>query len=411
MDFHCKQVHVGIMLCCIFVGIPHLKEKQRSPLVPRNVSDPTLCGMSCLISGPKEGYVYDVFSTCKLISYYKYSCDTISVSTCNGLLHAITRQGIETYTVRMYAAASDWIRKNAAVDIQLDEQLLEEQKVTGSLVDHEENLIEVKNKKGKGDKDLDSENANDYSTSCHAETESIPDSGSAGSAQSEESLLTDALNHKEQENTKPEPQNDSNTCAAENVPHATCPTVHSNNDQSASMVVDSPEGNTLPSRPGISVDILSGNKDVDSSSSDVKLTVDNSGRTLVRFTSGSRSTPPALSNKARLPDIEEVHDQGDASAELTGSLLTRAFAISNPLSRSNIIGAKVSDSVYQAAVSRLSSDCGWTLPVFDLESLRQVGLNDSLWSGNFLNLQLVTFSTLKQGQIDRLLTWNQMVNE
>ncbi|XP_020626407.1 Hermansky-Pudlak syndrome 3 protein-like [Orbicella faveolata] len=373
-------------------GIPHLKEKQRSPLVPRNVSDPTLCGMSCLISGPKEGYVYDVFSTCKLISYYKYSCDTISVSTCNGLLHAITRQGIETYTVRMYAAASDWIRKNAAVDIQLDEQLLEEQKVTGSLADHEENLIEVKNKKGKGDKDLDSENANDYSTSCHAETESIPDSGSAGSAQSEESLLTDALNHEERENTKPEPRNDSNTCAAEDVPHAACSTVRSNNDQSASMVVDSPEGNTLPSRPGISVDILSGNKDVDSSSSDVKLTVDNSGRTLVRFTSGSRSTPPALSNKARLPDIEEVHDQGDANAELTGSLLTRAFAISNPLSRSNIIGAKVSDSVYQAAVSRLSSDCGWTLPVFDLESLRQVGLNDSLWSANFLNLYFSVFS-------------------
>ena len=364
------------MLCCMFLGISHVKEKQRSPLVPRNASDPTLCGMSCLISGPKEGYMYDVFSTCKLISYYKYSCDTISVSTCNGLLHAITRQGIETYTVRMYAAASDWIRENAAVDVQLDdEQLLDEQKVAGSLAEHEENLVEVKNEKGKCDKDLASENADDYSTGCHAETESIPDSGSAGSVQSNESILTDALNHEEQENTKQEPQNDSNTCAAEDVPHATCSTVHSNNDHSASMVVDSAVGNTCPSRTGTSVDIVSGNKVADSSPADVKLTVDNSGRTLVRFTQGNKSSPPVLSSKARGSEIEEIHDRSEANPELTGSLLTRAFAISNPLSRNSSIGAKLSEALYQAAVSRLSSDCGWTLPVFDLESLRQVGLN------------------------------------
>ena len=363
------------MLCCIFVGIPRIKEKQRSPLVPRNVSDPTLCGMSCLISGPKEGYMYDVFSTCKLISYYKYTSDTISVSTCNGLLHAITRQGIETYTVRMYAAASAWIRENAAVDIQLDEQLLEEQKVTGSLADQEENLVEAKNEKGKGDRDLESENADDYSTGCHTETESIPDSGSVGSVRSEESILTDALNHEEQQHAKKEPQNDSDTCAAENVPNVACPTVHLNNDHSASMVVDSAAGNTCPSRTGPSVNILSGNKEADSSPSDVKLTVDNSGKTLVRFTQGSKSSPPALSSKTRASEIEEIQDHGEANVELTGSLLTRAFAISNPLSRNSIIGAKLSEALYQAAVSRLSSDCGWTLPVFDLESLRQVGLN------------------------------------
>jgi len=279
----------------------------------------------------------------------------------------------------MYAAASDWIRKNAAVDIQLDEQLLEEQKVMGSLTDQEENLLDVKNEnKGNGDKDLESEKADDYSTGVHVATESIPDSGSAGSAQSEGSLLTDALIHEEQENTRQEPQNDSNVCAAEDVPHVISSAVCSNNDQSASMVVDSPEGSTHLSRTEISVDSLSGNKEVDPSPSDIKLTVDNSGKTLVRFTSGSKSTPPALSNKVRLSDIEEVRDQGEANAELTSSLLTRAFAISNSLSRSNIIGAKLSDTAYQAAVSRLSSDCGWTLPVFYLESLRQVSLNNSL---------------------------------
>lgn len=365
-----------MLYCVFFVGIPHIKEKQRSPLVPRNVSDPTLCGMSCLISGPKEGYMYDVFSTCKLISYYKYSCDTISVSTCNGLLHAITRQGIETYTVRMYAAASDWIRENAAVDIQLDQHLLEEQSlVTGSFADHEENLVEEKNEKGRSDRDLESENADDHSTGYRAETGSTPDSASAGSVQSEESSLTDVSNHEDQENTKQEPQSDSNTCATEDLPPATCSTGLSNNDGSASTVVDSPEKNTFPSRTGISTDSLSGTKEANSSPSDVKLTVDNSGRTLVRFTQGNKSSPPALSIKTRSSEIEEIHDLGEANAELTASQRTRAFAISNPLSRNNSMGAKLSDAVYQAAVSRLSSDCGWTLPVFDLESLRQVGLN------------------------------------
>ena len=312
--------------------------------------------------------MYDVFSTCKLISYYKYSCDTISVSTCNGLLHAITKQGIETYTVRMYAAASDWIRENAAVDIQLDEQLLEEQRVTDRFADHEENLVEVKNEKGKSDKDLESENADDFSTGYQAETESTPDSGSVGSAQSEASSLTDTLNHEDQENMKQEPQSDRNTCATEDVPPTTCSIVHSSNDHSASMVVDSPERYRTES----SVDILSGNKESASSLSDVKLTVDNSGRTLVRFTPGSKPSPPVLSSKTRLSEIEEIHDHGEASAELTASLLARAFAISNPLSRNSVIGAKLSDAVYQAAVTRLSSDCGWSLPVFDLESLRQV---------------------------------------
>lgn len=345
IDSYCRLV--GIMLYGIFVGIPHIKEKQRSPLVPRNVSDPTLCGMSCLISGPKEGYMYDVFSACKLISYYKYSCDTISVSTCNGLLHAITRQGIETYTVRVYAAASDWIRENAAADIQLDEQLLEDQMVTDRFNDHEENLVEVKNEKGKSDKDLESDKANDHSTGYQAETESTPDSGSAGSLQSEASSLTDTLNNEEQENMNQETESDSSTCAAE-------------------------ERNAFTSagRTETSVDNKS-----DPTPSDVKLTVDNSGRTLVRFTLGSKPSPPALSSKTRVSEIEEIHDHGEANTELTSSLLTRALAISNTLSRNSTIGAKLSDAVYQAAVSRLSSDCGCTLPVFDLESLRQVGLN------------------------------------
>ncbi|XP_022786965.1 Hermansky-Pudlak syndrome 3 protein homolog [Stylophora pistillata] len=125
-------------------GISHIKEMQRSPLVPRTLCDPTMCGMCCLISGPKEGFLYDVFDTCNLLSYYKYTTDTVSVSIFSGLLHAITRQGIETYTVRIYAAASDWIRKNAAEDTQVDKGLGEEQNTVNSVGEQEENFMERK---------------------------------------------------------------------------------------------------------------------------------------------------------------------------------------------------------------------------------------------------------------------------
>lgn len=364
-----------------FVGISHIKEMQRSPLVPRTVSDPTLCGMCCLISGPKEGYMYDVFSSCKLMSYYKYTCDTISVSACNGLLHAITRQGIETYTVRMYAAASDWIRENAAVDIQLDQHLVEQQSLTDDMCEqeHEDDLVKVMNEKETSDKDLESKNADGISAGCHGtETESSPNSASA-SAQSEASaLLTDAVNQEGNENINQDPQIGTKTSVTENVPSSvTCATGLSNTEGLDSMaVVDSSEENTRPSGTEFPQESSSGNKEADSSPTDVKLTVDKSGRTLTclaRFTTGNKSSSPGMSRKGvQFGEIEQSYDS-ESNAELTASHRTRAFAVSNPLSRNNTTGAKVSDAVYQAAVSKLSSGCGWTLPVFDLEGLRQVG--------------------------------------
>lgn len=364
-----------------FVGISHIKEMQRSPLVPRTVSDPTLCGMCCLISGPKEGYMYDVFSSCKLMSYYKYTCDTISVSACNGLLHAITRQGIETYTVRMYAAASDWIRENAAVDIQLDQHLVEQQSLTDDMCEqeHEDDLVKVMNEKETSDKDLESKNADGISAGCHGtETESSPNSASA-SAQSEASaLLTDAVNQEGNENINQDPQIGTKTSVTENVPSSvTCATGLSNTEGlDSTAVVDSSEENTRPSGTEFPQESSSGNKEADSSPTDVKLTVDKSGRTLTclaRFTTGNKSSSPGMSRKGvQFGEIEQSYDS-ESNAELTASHRTRAFAVSNPLSRNNTTGAKVSDAVYQAAVSKLSSGCGWTLPVFDLEGLRQVG--------------------------------------
>lgn len=315
--------------------------------------------------------MYDVFSTCKLISYYKYTCDTISVSTCNGLLHAITRQGIETYTVRMYATASDWIRENAAEDIQLDQHLVKEQTLTDSLADQGGNLVKVNiNEKEKSDKDLERENADDYPAGYHAETESNPDSTSAGSAQSEEASPTDVASQESDENTKQDPQSDNQ----DDLPSVACTAGLSSTDGSGSKGEHPPEKNTILSGTDVAQDSSSGCKEADSSPSDVKLTVDNSGRTLVRFTSGNKTPPPAESSKGvHFGEVGQSFDS-ESSAELSASQRPRAFGLNNPLNRSTSTGAKLSDMVYQTALSKLSSDCGWTLPVFDLESLRQVGV-------------------------------------
>ena len=101
------------------------------------------------------------------------------------------------------------------------------------------------------------------------------------------------------------------------------------------------------------------------SPSDVTLTVDNSGRTLVRFTSRSRTPSPALAMK-------EGQNDSESSTENETVQSTRTFA-SASLGLSGSSGTKLSETAYFAAMNKLTNDSGWTLPVFDLESLRQVG--------------------------------------
>ena len=92
-------------------GLQVKDQLKKYPLVQQYADEPSLCGMCCLVSGPKEGYIYDVFSESRLLSCYKYTNDTKLVTATNSLLHAITHQGLETYTVRMYAAAAEWVCK------------------------------------------------------------------------------------------------------------------------------------------------------------------------------------------------------------------------------------------------------------------------------------------------------------
>ena len=468
---------------------------QKSPLVSKSPSDPTLCGMCCLISGPKEGFLYDVFGSCKLLSYYKYTCDTISVSACSGLLHAITRQGIETYTVRMYAAASDWVRGNAVVDVKLDQRLSEERssveqlEVTVNMTKRiEENCQDLRGKSdveflvGSCDEttlntssaavfpksveprrvvcktnghvdqgepqntaaisvtDLSSsasgsntssiavsskiveptsvvcktnghiDQEEDQNNAADTLTDDLPSSASDSNISSvaisskrveRTSVVCKTNGHVEQE----EPQNtaanivtddlpssashsdtssvavfpksvertsvlcktdehvdlEENEKSAANTVNDDLPSSESDSNVSNYESVDStPCNNSKPPETEISKELLPSN-----SPSDVTLTVDNSGGTLVRFTSGSRTPSPGLAMK-------EGQNDSESSTENETVHRTRTFA-SASLGLSGSSATKLSETAYFATMNKLTNDSGWTLPVFDLESLRQVG--------------------------------------
>lgn len=473
---------------------------QKSPLVSKNPSDPTLCGMCCLISGPKEGFLYDVFGSCKLVSYYKYTCDTISVSVCSGLLHAITRQGIETYTVRMYAAASDWVRGNAVVDVKLDQRLSEEH----SSIDQLEVTVNMMKRieescqdlRGKSDVEFsvgscDETTLNTSSvavfpksveptrvvcrTNGHVDQEepqntaaiSVTDLTSSASGSNSSSItvspkiveptsvvcktngyvcqeenqnsaaniLTDdlpssasdsgissvAISSKRVEPTsvvcntnghadQEEPQNtaanivtddlpssasDPNTSFVAVFPKSVEPTsvlcktdehvdLEENEKTAANTVNDdlpssesdsnvsnyesvdsTPCNNSKPPGKEISKELLPSDSECEQSASDVTLTVDNSGRVLVRFTSESKTPSPVLAMK-------EGENDSECSTENETVQRARTFA-SVSLGLSGSSANRLSETAYFAAMNKLTNDSGWTLPVFDLESLQQVG--------------------------------------
>ena len=302
--------------------------------------------------------MYDVFSTCKLVSYYKYSCDTISVSACSSLLHAITKQGIETYTVRMYAAASDWIRTNAPVDVKLDQQIVEEH----NDAEQQEKPADEVSEAEQSCQDSGSKPSVEVSVGCHSEAlpSSNPDAVSIKSADSGDSAS------KVREDINQELHSDSPVSVTEGSP----PTSDTRLSIVESIDVETPMQKTNPSESELPQMSSPGSKDDNSSPSDVKLSVDNSGRTLVRFTSGSRSSPPTVPGKGASCEDSQGNE---SNPEVTAIQRTRASALMNSLSRSSSSGIKLSEAAYHAAVNKLSSDCGWAFPVFDLQSLRQVG--------------------------------------
>ncbi|XP_062501526.1 BLOC-2 complex member HPS3-like [Corticium candelabrum] len=71
-----------------------------------------LVGMGCFVSGPKQGYMYDVKNDTKLLSTYPYMHETTAADVGSQFLQAITTMGLETYTVRTFSHSVHEVRKN-----------------------------------------------------------------------------------------------------------------------------------------------------------------------------------------------------------------------------------------------------------------------------------------------------------
>ena len=70
----------------------------------------------CFVSSPKEGFIYNVFSKTEFLSHCTYTCDTKSVVIGENLLHAVTSQAVETYTIPLYAGVAKHARLNKPPD-------------------------------------------------------------------------------------------------------------------------------------------------------------------------------------------------------------------------------------------------------------------------------------------------------
>ena len=78
---------------------------------------PQLSGMTCFVSPPKKGFLYNVFGKTKLISHCTYTTETAAAVICNNMLYAATSQALETYVTHTYPAIAKSARARRPLDV------------------------------------------------------------------------------------------------------------------------------------------------------------------------------------------------------------------------------------------------------------------------------------------------------
>ena len=69
-------------------------------------SSKVLVSLGLFFSIGRKGYLYELFSTPRLLTEYDFTENCISACLTRSFLHVITKNGLETYTTRLYSSAS-----------------------------------------------------------------------------------------------------------------------------------------------------------------------------------------------------------------------------------------------------------------------------------------------------------------
>ena len=65
-----------------------------------------LVSLCLFFSTGRKGYLYEILNSPRLLTEYDFTETCISACLTRSLLHVITKNGLETYTTRLYASAS-----------------------------------------------------------------------------------------------------------------------------------------------------------------------------------------------------------------------------------------------------------------------------------------------------------------
>ena len=66
----------------------------------------TLASLGLFFSTARKGYLYDMLNTPRLLTEYDFTEDCISACLTRKMLNVITKNGLETYTTRLYPSAA-----------------------------------------------------------------------------------------------------------------------------------------------------------------------------------------------------------------------------------------------------------------------------------------------------------------